>query len=67
MKSYISASANRQNNLLGTPDQKAMRRVASNDRFLGRSVPSTHPAEHPTTDTNNRYSICYLPGASEHK
>jgi len=67
MKSYISASANRQNNLLRTPDEKAMRRVASNDRFLGRSVPSIYPADRPTTDTNARFSICYLPGASEHR
>ena len=67
MKASTSASANRQSHFIRTPDDKYMRRVASNDRFVHKSLNSAHPADQNTAaDTNTRYSISYLPGASEH-
>lgn len=65
MKSSYSASANRYSNFLRTPEDKSMRRVASNDRIIGRSIPSTQPADLPPADINARYSISYLPGVNE--
>lgn len=66
MKNHLSASANRMNHLLRTPDDKHVRRVASNDRFIGRSIGSNNADNLTAADSNARFSICYLPGVSEH-